>query len=55
MVFALYFLGSVVLISFVAWIASALGAAPTVVTICAGIFLAIAGTIGATALRRAPR
>jgi len=55
MVFALYFLGSVVLISFVAWIASALGAAPMLVTICAGILLAVAALVPATALRSATR
>ena len=55
MVFALYFLGSVVLVSGLAWIASALGAAPSLVTACAAILLAIAATAGVTALARAPR
>ena len=55
MVFALYFLGAVVLISGTAWIACALGAAPTLVTACAGILLAVAAGIGATALARSAR
>ena len=55
MVFALYFLGSVVLVSGLAWIASAMGAAPTLVTTCAGIVLAIAATVGVAALARTAR
>jgi len=55
MVFVLYLLGSVVLVSGAAWIASALGAAPTLVTVCAGILLAASAAIGATAFARAAR
>ena len=55
MVFALYFLGSVVLVSFLAWVASALGAAPTLVTVCAGLLLTVAAVIGASALMRTVR
>ena len=55
MVFALYFLGSVVLVSFLAWIASALGAAPTLVTVCAGLVLTVAAVVGASALMRTVR
>ena len=53
MVFTLYFLGSLVLISGLAGIASALGAAPTLVTACAGILLAIAAMASVTALAKA--
>jgi hypothetical protein len=55
MVFALYFLGSLVLVSGLAWVASALGAAPTLVTACAATVLAFAAAIGATALARTAR
>ena len=55
MVFALYFLGTVVLVSLLAWIASALGAAPTLVTVCAGLLLTVAAVIGASALMRPVR
>ncbi|HEX3062832.1 MAG TPA: hypothetical protein VHP55_09170 [Usitatibacter sp.] len=55
MVFVLYFLGSVVLISGAAWIASLLGAAPSLVTASAGILLAAAATLGATTVARADR
>jgi hypothetical protein len=55
MVFVLYFLGSVVLISGTAWIASLLGAAPTLVTVGAGILLAAAAALGATTFARAGR
>lgn len=55
MVFTLYFLGSVVLVSFVAWVASALGAAPTLVTIAAVALLTLAAGLGAAALRRTAR
>lgn len=55
MVFALYFLGTVVLVSGIAWIASALGAAPALVTACAGILLAVAAGIGAATLARSVR
>ncbi|HEX4331627.1 MAG TPA: hypothetical protein VH040_05795 [Usitatibacter sp.] len=49
MVFLLYLLGSVVLISGVAWIATALGAAPTAVTVCAGVLVAAAISASAVA------
>ena len=55
MAFALYFLGSIVLVSGLAGIASALGAAPTLVTACAAILLALSATAGMMALARADR
>jgi len=55
MVFTLYFLESLVLVSGLASIASALGAAPALVTTCAGILLAVAATVGITAVARAAR
>ena len=55
MVFALYFLGTLVLISGFASVASALGAAPAVVTACAAALAAIALAIGAANLRRTAR
>lgn len=53
--FLLYLLGSAVLISGAAWIASALGAAPTLVTASAGILLAAAAAVGASAFARTAR
>jgi len=51
MVFLLYLLGSVVLISGLACVASALGAAPTLVTGCAAVLFAAATlVIGAARL-----
>lgn len=55
MAFALYFLGSVALVSLLAWIASALGAAPTLVTVCAGLVITVAAVGGASALMRTVR
>jgi hypothetical protein len=53
MAFVLYLLGSVVLISGIAWIASALGVAPTFVTTCAVLLLFAATAVGATTLVKA--
>ena len=55
MVFLLYLLGSAVLISGAAWIASVLGAAPTLVTVCAGLLLAVAAAVSASAFARPAR
>ena len=55
MVSALHFLGSVFAVSLLAWIASALGAAPTLVTVCAGLVLTVAAVVGASALMRTVR
>jgi len=51
--FLLYFLGSVVLISLAAAIASALGAAPVIVNVAAGILLATATVLAAATRNRA--
>ena len=55
MAFALYFLGSLVLVSGLAWIASALGAAPIMVDAFAVILLASAAAVGAARLARPAR
>jgi apolipoprotein N-acyltransferase len=53
--FLLYLLGSAVLISGAAWIASALGAAPTMITVSAAILLAAAAALGVSAFARTAR